>query len=197
MLNAFDDVRLPEDIERGTIGGPEYRTTVNRLVSAHEQRNSEWPWPMFASNVGYGLSKREDIEAVYAFFHARLGRARGFRFRNWLDYKVTTAAVAEVAGDTTQRQLIRPYADAVNPQYRVITRPVASTLKVYVNSILTTDYTLEDMGIVQFPSDPGPNVAASFEFDIPVRFDADKLDIQLNTQFNGAVPTIPIVEIRE
>lgn len=197
MLQAFDDVRLPEDIERGVIGGPEYRTTVNRLVNAREQRNSEWDYPLFSSNIGYGVQKREDLETIYAFFHARKGRARGFRFRNWLDYKVTTGAVGTIVGEPLERQLIRTYEDDVNPQIRIVTRPVASTLKVYKDMVLTTDYTLGAKGVLTFGSDPGVNVLATFEYDLPVRFDTDKLDVVLTTQFAGAVPTIPIVELYE
>jgi uncharacterized protein (TIGR02217 family) len=197
MLNAFDDVRLPEDIERGVIGGPEYRTTVNRLVNAREQRNAEWDYPVFSVNIGYGVQKREDLETIYAFFHARLGRARGFRFRNWLDYQVVEQPVGVITGQPLQRQLIRTYDDDVNPQIRLVTRPVASTLRVYKDMVLTTDYTLGAKGVLTFGSDPGLNVLATFDYDLPVRFDTDKLDVQLTTQFAGAVPSIPIIELRE
>lgn len=42
----------------------------------------------------------------------------------------------------------------------------------------------------------GAEVTAGFEFDVPVRFDADRLDINLSAFEAGDIPAIPIVEIR-
>lgn len=195
MAEIFDDVRLPEDIERGSRGGPSFSTTIITLASGKEQRNQEWELVRGSYNIGYGIQKRESMEAVLAFFHARRGRARGFRFRDWTDFKVVAASVGIVDGEPLQRQLIREYADPVNPYLRIITHPVASTLKVYVNSILTTAYTLEEGGRLVFLSDPGVDVVASFEYDIPVRFDIDDLNIMLNTYMEGTIPSIQIVEL--
>jgi uncharacterized protein (TIGR02217 family) len=52
-------------------------------------------------------------------------------------------------------------------------------------------------GVVGFASAPadGAGVTAGFLFDVPVRFDTDRLDIELNG-FDGAeAPSIPLVEI--
>ena len=64
MANDFDDVRLPEDIERGTMGGPMFKTTVITMASGKEQRNQDWEVVRGTYNVGYGIQKRSDIEAV-------------------------------------------------------------------------------------------------------------------------------------
>ena len=42
----------------------------------------------------------------------------------------------------------------------------------------------------------GQSVTAGFEFDVPVRFDTDKLEINLSGFTSGAIPNIPIVEVR-
>jgi uncharacterized protein (TIGR02217 family) len=42
----------------------------------------------------------------------------------------------------------------------------------------------------------GAAVTACFEFDVPVRFDTDRLDINLAAFEAGDVPAIPVVEIR-
>jgi uncharacterized protein (TIGR02217 family) len=39
-------------------------------------------------------------------------------------------------------------------------------------------------------------VRAGFAFDVPVRFDTDKLEVSLQGIRHGAIPNIPIVEIR-
>jgi uncharacterized protein (TIGR02217 family) len=42
----------------------------------------------------------------------------------------------------------------------------------------------------------GAPVTAGFEFDVPVRFDTDKLEVSLTGFRSGAIPSIPIVELR-
>ena len=42
----------------------------------------------------------------------------------------------------------------------------------------------------------GAAVTAGFEFDVPVRFDADYLEVDLSAFAAGAIPKIPLVEIR-
>ena len=42
----------------------------------------------------------------------------------------------------------------------------------------------------------GAAVTAGFEFDVPVRFDRDRLEVNLSGFRHGAIPAIPIVEIR-
>lgn len=197
MANDFDDVRLPEDIERGTVGGPNYQTSVIPLINGREQRNQEWQYPLDTYDIGYGIQSRAAMEAVYSFFHARGGMARGFRFRNWLDYVVTEMPVGTVLGNPLQRQLVRTYDDGVNSQLRIVTHPVESTLRVFVNMVLTEDYTLGDGGVITFDTDPGNNVLASFEFDVPCRFDTDTLAVKLNTYREGTIPSIQIIELRQ
>jgi len=190
-----DDVRLPINVERGTLGGPAFRTSIATLISGKEQRNQEWEVARGTYNISYGINSRADMEEVIAFFHARRGRLRGFRFRDWLDYTVTASPVAAVAGNVLQRQLVRVYDDEIDPYVRLVTLPVVSTLKVYVNAVLTTDYDLLAGGILEFPADPGVNVVASFEYDIPVRFDIDDLNVRLNTYGEGNIPSIQIIEL--
>jgi uncharacterized protein (TIGR02217 family) len=63
------------------------------------------------------------------------------------------------------------------------------------------DYAVNpDTGLVTFlgghiPAD-GAIITAGFEFDVPVRFDTDKLEINIQGFRHGAIPSIPIVEIR-
>jgi uncharacterized protein (TIGR02217 family) len=193
----IDDIRLPVDVERGAEGGPGFKTTVTTLANGAEQRNQEWSTMRGQWNVGYGLQSLTSLQAVYEFFIGRRGRARGFRFKDWADYKAVEQPVGTVAGDATRRQLQKVYGDTENPYTRLITLPVASTLIVYVDTLATLDYTLLDNGVIDFVSDPGPNVVATFEFDVPVRFDTDDLRVQLAHFDAGQAPNIPIVELKQ
>ena len=53
-------------------------------------------------------------------------------------------------------------------------------------------------GVVTFDSAPGVGVAvtAGFKFDVPVRFDTDRLDVDLDAFAAGSAPHVPLVEIR-
>jgi len=55
-------------------------------------------------------------------------------------------------------------------------------------------------GVVTFLSGHIPSVGAAitagFLFDVPVRFDTDYLEVDLSAFAAGAIPKIPLVEIR-
>ena len=67
--------------------------------------------------------------------------------------------------------------------------------------IAGTAYTVDHAtGLVTFLAGhipaSGAAITAGFEFDVPVRFDTDKLEINIQGVRHGAIPSIPIVEIR-
>ncbi len=39
-------------------------------------------------------------------------------------------------------------------------------------------------------------VSAGFEFDVPVRFDTDRIEVNMASFASGEIPSIPIVEVR-
>ena len=61
------------------------------------------------------------------------------------------------------------------------------------------DYTVDlDTGSITFDRapDPGLQVTAGFEFDVPVRFDTDKIQTSVASFQAGDVPNVPVVEVR-
>jgi uncharacterized protein (TIGR02217 family) len=44
--------------------------------------------------------------------------------------------------------------------------------------------------------EPGVPITAGFAFDVPVRFDTDRLDVTLDIETLGSIPQIPLVELR-
>jgi uncharacterized protein (TIGR02217 family) len=201
---VFDEVRLPEDIEKGALGGPGFRTTILTLVSGFEKRNQSWSQSRGRWDIGYGIQSRAQLEAVLAFFYARRGRARGFRFRDWLDYRITSPSlIATGDGVETEFQAVRRYTDAgANTFDRVLTKLVSGTLAVYIDDVLqteTTDYTVDyNTGLITFVSPPGDtlDIEITTEFDAPVRFDDDHLGARLEHVDAGEYPSIPIIEVR-
>lgn len=198
----FHDVRLQEDVEQGARGGPGFKTTIIGVGSGNEQRNKEWQLARARWDISYGITGGAQFGGVLAFFYARNGRAYGFRFKDWSDYSVTGQVLGDGDGSNTDFQLIKTYGDVANTYIRVITRPVSGTLTVYVDAVEQTegvDYTLGSRGVVQFSSPPpmGDEVTADFEFDVPVRFDVDELELDVTRSDTASYRSIEIIEIRE
>ena len=209
---AFHDVRFPSRVSIGASGGPERRTEIVVLGSGHEERNSRWADLKRRYNAGYGIKSVDDLHDVIAFFEERRGRLHGFRWKDWTDYKscapgATPAALDQEigAGDGTQAafQLIKTYGASYAPWTRTIQLPVAGSVLIAVDGAVQDpeNYLIAgNTGVVTFLPDHVPSadaaVTAGFQFDVPVRFDTDLLEINLSEIEAGSIPHIPIVEIR-
>jgi uncharacterized protein (TIGR02217 family) len=209
----FHEIRFPTAISLGASGGPERRTDIVVLGSGYEERNQRWADSRRRYDAGYGVKSLGDLEAVIAFFEERRGRLHGFRWKDHADFKSCAASAAPSATDqligtgngvTAAFQLVKRYGAAFAPWSREIKKPVSGTLLVAADGAPRTegvDFTCDyAAGIVTFEpgSIPalGEAVTAGFEFDVPARFDSDRLEINLDGFRHGSIPSIPIVEIR-
>jgi uncharacterized protein (TIGR02217 family) len=133
-------------------------------------------------------------------FRARRGKAYGFRFKDWTDYKATGELLSTGDDTATQFQLVKHYPSGSVIEVRTITKPVADTVKVYLDSIEQASGWSVDTttGLVTFGTAPalGVEVTAGFEFDVPVRFDTDHMAVTIETYRLHAWQEIPIVELR-
>ena len=206
---AFHEIRFPDNISRGARGGPERRTQVVELASGDEERNASWANSRRRYDVAYGIRRADDLAAVVAFFEARNGRLYGFRTKDWADYKsgLPSQAIAPTdqqigigTGSLRIFQLAKRYTSGAQTWTRAIAKPVAGTVRVALGAVeqmsaWTVDTTT---GTVTFTTAPGAGVAitAGFEFDVPVRFDTDMLDVTLDIERLGSITSIPLLEIR-
>lgn len=198
---AFIETRFPTDIAYGSAGGPEYSTDIVITQSGYEQRNANWSQARARYNVAHGVKTQTQLNSLIAFFRARKGRADGFRFKDWTDFKATAQAIGTGNASTTQFQLVKTYISGGITDTRTITKPVSGTLNIYFNSVLQSGslYSLNTTnGMVTFTTAPASGVAitADFEFDVPVRFDADRMVSTLDSYGSYSWSEIPIVEIR-
>lgn len=197
---AFIETRFPTDIAYGATGGPEYSTDIVITQGGYEQRNANWSQARAVYNVAHGVKTQVQLNALIAFFRARKGRADGFRFKDWTDYQVTGQAIATGDGTTTTFQLVKTYSSGSTSEMRLITKPVAGTVNIYLAGVLqNSGYTLDTTsGQVTFTTAPGNSVAvtADFQFDVPVRFDTDRLASTLDSYSTYSWHDIPLVEIR-
>jgi uncharacterized protein (TIGR02217 family) len=210
---SFHEIRFPTAISRGAQGGPERRTDVVVLGSGFEERNSRWAASRRSYNAGYGVTSLDALYEVIAFFEERRGRFHGFRWRDHADWKSGAPGSATSAldqaigigdGEALSFQLKKTYGSEHAPFVREIRKPVVGTVKVAVDGVtqtMGTHFTVDTTtGAILFEEGEAPGegaiVTAGFEFDVPVRFDTDKLDVNLSGFQSGAIPNIPIIEIR-
>ena len=205
---AFHAIRFPLDVALGARGGPERATDIVTLRSGREERNSRWAQSRRRNNAGYGVKSRADMQAVLAFFEERRGRFHSFLWRDALDHSSGGEAPpaydqADGTGDgtTTAFQLSKTYGAAFDPYERPITKPVDGSVKVGVDGVeVTGGFTVNALtGVVTFAVAPADDAAvtAGFLFDVPVRFDIDRLDIELSSFDAAEAPSIPLIEVLE
>jgi uncharacterized protein (TIGR02217 family) len=187
----FIEARFPTSVSLGSTGGPMWQTEIVEKVSGHEERNTPWAMPRYRYDAKYGIRRPADIYEVLKIYQVARGRLRGFRFKDHGDFKsrgpteVATALDQSLgAGDgtTITFPLFKRYAFASQSFDRRISKPVAGKILVAAGGVATTAFTLDAVaGTVTFASAPGNSVALTWggEFDVPVRFDSDNLDITL------------------
>ena len=210
-MAGFHEVRFPIAISRESKAGVQRQTDVVALRSGAEERNALWALGRRKYNAGYGTKTLADLQAVVQFFEARCGRFYGFRWRDYLDYTsappgVTPSCLDQSIGTGNASaktfQLCKLYGDSFDPFVRTIAKPVSGTVLVGLNGVQKTvgsEFTVDTItGMVTFAAAPanGAVVTAGFQFDVPVRFDTDYLEVNLSALGYGEMPDIPIIEIR-
>ncbi len=99
-------------------------------------------------------------------------------------------------------QLVKNYRSGEAVQVREIAKPVLNFVKVAISGdlqVLGVDYAVDfETGEVMFAEPPadGAMVTAGFEFDVPVRFDTDRIECSVGGFSAGEIPSVPVVEVR-
>lgn len=210
-MTGFHEVRFPLRLALGTSGGPVRRTDIVNLSNGRENRNARWRNARRVYDAGSGVRSIADLYEVLAFFEARMGQLYGFRFRDPVDCKscgptgTVSASDQKIGtgdGVTRRFQLIKTYGDAGGATRRVIAKPVAGTVLLSVAGapVSSNRFALDPAtGVVTFNAadvpPAGAEIRAGFEFDVPVRFDTDRIDVNLSAFNAGRIPAIPIKEI--
>jgi len=210
MMN-FHEVRFPASLSFGSIGGPERRTDVVTLANGFEERNTPWAHSRRRYDAGLGMRSLDDVETLIAFFEARRGQMYGFRWKDWSDFKSGRASgdihfrdqvIAEGDGQTVFFALAKSYRSGAFSYSRPITKPVEGSVRIGIEQDEMregVDYAVDETtGLITFTHAPGETlqITAGFEFDVPVRFDADRIQTSVASFQAGDVPNVPVVEVR-
>lgn len=205
---AFHEERFPTDLSFGAVGGPERRTEIVTLANGFEERNTPWAHSRRRYGAGFGLRSMSDVEVLVAFFEARRGQLNGFRWKDWADFSSAPGGAApgfadqEIGtGDGSARifSLRKTYGTGESAYVRPIAKPVPGSVRVGIGGVealgFEVNHTTGEVVLDAAPAN-GAVITAGFLFDVPVRFDTDRIDVSLATFNAGQVPDVPVVELR-
>ena len=208
---SFHEVRFPASLSFGSLGGPERRTEIVTLANGYEERNTPWAHSRRRYDAGLGLRSLDDVETLIAFFEARRGQLYGFRWKDWSDYKSSLPSrevtpfdqLIDTGDDITTAYVLRKrYASGEQSYRRPISKPVLGSVRIAIEGDPQQegiDYSVDlTAGVVTFfePPNLGADITAGFEFDVPVRFDTDRIQTSVASFHAGEVPSVPVVEVR-
>jgi len=200
---SFHEVRFPTRISYGAVGGPRFSTTVQVLNSGYEQRNINWAEARREYSFDISPSRGAEWTAVLDFFHARRGRAYGFRLKDFGDFVMPAQAMAIGDGTETAFQITKRYVDEdmLAPAYeRPLKKIVAGSVSVAVEGApLASGWSVDvNNGLLTFDVAPGEGdeITVGCEFDVPVRFDTDLMQSAIPGPDIHHWQNVKLVEIR-
>lgn len=205
-MTQFHNVNFPRHLAQGASGGPVRSTETVSLASGGEHRNNSHANSRRQYNAGARIQNVGDTHSLIAFFEARRGKLHSFRFQDPMDYmscgpsempSASDQFIGEGDGARTEFQLVKTYADSAGAWTRRITKPRAETVLISLNGNSESVSVDELTGVIAFAVPPplGVIIRAGFEFDVPVRFDTDFLDLSPDNFGAGKTLNVPLMEV--
>lgn len=173
---TFLEQRLELGLNYGATYGPRFNTAIATASNGIEQRRAIWSQPLITVQLGDRRVNQSELDYLLAFHTSTKGAFAGFRIRDWSDYKSGLTAIGAGNGSLQTWQLIKRYTVAGVTVTRAIIKPIDGTLKVFLDGVevlagWSCDY---NQGILY--TELTGVIAVTFDFDVPVRFEQDKID---------------------
>lgn len=170
----FIEKRLLDKVSFGSSSGFEFNTDIKQMRNGQESRLARWDVPLRPLNVIFKLLNPAEKQLLEDAFLVCKGRAVGFRFRDPLNYKCSNMPLAIGTGAAQSVQLTRSSSFDIEVRYPIY-KPVQGTVTVYADGNAIPASIHWNTGVVEFTAPDGADVRWSGEYDVPVRFDNDKL----------------------
>lgn len=223
MSGYFHEVRFPLSVGAGCTFGPSYSTDIVTMPNGAEQRNVNWTYPRCSGSVSMGVKEEAEFYKLLTFFHNRCGKAYGFRFFDYFDHEGNREFLGRGDGINRIFQLRKFYIDEELwiAKERKIIKPIDGTIHIYFVAIdekeefswqraveikhkqegveQLMNWSVDSTtGLVTFTEAPSINtlVMASFEFDVPVRFDTDSMAANWELVQAAGWTEIPLIELK-
>jgi uncharacterized protein (TIGR02217 family) len=201
---SFVEALFPDCLSFGSVGGPGYATDIVELSSGHEQRNQRWSRERHRYDLSMTVRNQQERDEITAFFRRMKGRTYGWRIKDWADHSGTGEYIATVtAGDPGFYYLRKAYTVGAETEFRWISKPRAGVVLTANGapmdpSAYAVDLTTGRVDIVGAIA-LGTILRATFEFDVPVRFDTDTLRWDVVDKSGGEYlykpDNLPVVEL--
>lgn len=204
------DHAFPERIAFGARSEPTWFTDVAQTFGGYEATNQNWSQVRHRFDLSFAIRTAADYQSVRAHFHMARGMAKKFRFKDFLDYQATTQPLTATA-TTNVYQCYKRYGTGADAYDRIITRPVEITMSIFrtrsgSTTNITGSSTIDDAtGLVTVTGHlSGDTYTWTGEFDVPCRYDVDKLPaaaINKNPNADGELyvesGNVMLVEVRD
>lgn len=178
------------------------------LRSGFSRQKNVWSQSLRRYNVSSGIQTFDDLIETLNFWYETSGPRCGFRWHDPSDNTSTRYQKTKISatdqnlgvadGTATDFQLRKVYYSGPDAYTRNIVKPVAGTVLVSIDGTPTTAFSVDTTtGIVTFNSPPsnGAVINAGFEFDVPVRFEKETLEMNVSHFNGGDIPDIDVVEL--
>lgn len=207
MTATFLEDRIGVDIKPVMSGGARFATEIKTGRSGHEFRNRRWAEPLREYSMSYGARSMDDVLITLEFSYKTAGSWLGFRMKDWVDFK-SCPPLQDIEGTNQSLGLGdgNTYYFRINKRYsatytRRIYKPRPSTMVVFVNgsALPQTEWFVDSInGIIVFKDPPANTAVLTWggEFDVPVRFEEDVLEVLTHFYQCGETGNIGIREVR-
>jgi len=172
----FIEQRLLDCVAYGSEFGHEFKTRISKLESGHERRASLWSLPLGRYSIRYNLINPAHHQLVR---HAHLvcrGSAIAFRFKDWLDFRAENESLGIADGTLQTFPLTKTYSFGGQFLRKPIAKPV--TVQMYADGQPVSAAIDYSTGKVELTAAAGSVISWTGEFDMPVRFESDRLDCE-------------------
>ena len=146
MSEFIETPRFPDEYQLSSSGGPEFNTSVTEygVDSPAEFRNSNWPLARRRFNLSKFITAQREAqyEELLDWFYIARGRFRGFRIKDFADFKSSNIAtdidftdqqLAVANGSTVAFQLIKIRTIGSFTHNATILKPVSGTVRIGVD----------------------------------------------------------------
>lgn len=196
---AFLRERIDEEVSQGATFTLEDNVVEVPTRSGFVQRIALWSAPRRIYSISYETREKQFADAIRNLYMRAGGKLEGFLLKDWNDFEATDENLDPIPIDgnpnfAVQWQLVKRYGN----RKRVIRFPVDGTFSFSpqspFRSVREIDY---DTGIVTLGTQRNINeeLPVNFEFDVPVRFSDDSLDVVIGNIENASIPSIELQEL--
>jgi len=145
----YDDVSVPQDLSRDAVSGSMKPSRLIRMPSGREQRVKLWSGSKKRWTLPFEQRPLSQADTLIAFWEARDGGQRAFRFRDPSENSVTDQALAPDGSPYVQ--LVRTYSSGGQTRTKNIFAPVASIVVKKNGGTITPAAVSYTSGVVTLP----------------------------------------------